>query len=105
MAVLRLEHHSRIQTKLTALVQAHCGLKHPDPEEFVQLIIECENVHIVTFRENYDAMSAKGDYRKAGIELKAWRDISTERREVLWKRVLRGKVVNASDFAPLADPT
>jgi hypothetical protein len=57
-------------------------------------------VHIVTFSENYAAMRADGNYRKAGIKLLAWRSIPTERRQVLWLKMLRGKVANAKDFSP-----
>jgi hypothetical protein len=103
-AMLRLEHHQRIQAKLTELVGAHSKLKRPKPEEFIRLVLECENVHIVTFAENYDAMRAGGDYRKAGIKLISWSRIPSERREVLWKRMLRGRVSNASEFSPRPKP-
>ena len=99
-AVLRLEHHSRIQTKLTALVAAHNKLSRPKPNEFIRMVIECENVHIVTFEENYAAMRADGNYRKAGIKLLSWRSVSQDRRQILWARMLRSKVANASDFSP-----
>jgi hypothetical protein len=98
-AVLRLEHHARIQTKLTALVRAHIMLKRPKPEEFIRMVLECENVHIVTFAENYAAMRADGSYREAGIQLISWRSIKRERRKILWARMLRGKVANASEFS------
>jgi hypothetical protein len=98
-STLRLEHHARIQTKLTQLVAAHLELKRPNPRAFVHLILSGETVHIVTFRENYDAMRSNGDYRKAGIRLVAWRAIPKVAREVLWRKMLRGKVANAADFA------
>ena len=37
-AVLRLEHHSRIQTKLTCLVTAHSKLRRPKPKEFIDMV-------------------------------------------------------------------
>ncbi len=99
-ATLRLEHHARIQTTLTHLVEAHLKRKRPSPQEFVRVVLECENVHIVTFAENYAAMRHDGNYRRAGIELVAWRSIPQRRREVLWAQMLRGKVANASAFSP-----
>ena len=98
-AILRLEHHGRIQTRLTALVDAHRKLKRPKPTEFIKLVIDCENVHIVTVDENYAAMRAKGDYREAGIKLQSWRSIPKEKRQVLWSRMLHGKVANANEFS------
>jgi len=99
-ATLRLEHHARIQTTLTNLVAAHLKRKRPNPHEFVRTVIECEKVHIVTFAENYAAMSNNGNYRRAGIELIPWRSITEARRQTLWTKMLRGKVANASQFAP-----
>jgi len=99
-ATLRLEHHARIQTKLTALVQAHLDRKRPRAQEFIRLVLDCENVHIVTFTENYAAMTHDGDYKLAGINLRSWRSIPKQRREVLWAKMLRGKVANADSFAP-----
>lgn len=99
-AQLRLEHHARIQTKLTELVARHLKRKRPDPREFIRVLTQCESVHIVTFRENYEAMKHDGDYRAANIHLVAWRNISRPRREELWRHVLRGRVANAADYAP-----
>ncbi len=99
---LRLEHYKRIQTNLTGLVKRHRGFRQPRPEEFVRMLLEYERVHIVTFQENYAAMRAKGNYRKAGIELLPWRSLSPERQVSLWKKMLRGKVANASNYAPKA---
>lgn len=98
-AELRLEHHGRIQTRLTALVEEHLKLKRADPESFIRTLVELENVHIVTRAENYVAMKADGDYKKAGIVLVPWHKISKATRRVLWKRMLRGKVSNAKDFS------
>jgi hypothetical protein len=99
-SALRLEHHARIQTKLTQLVEAHLKRNRPAPGSFVSLVLDCENVHIVTFGENYAAMRNDGDYAKSGIKLVAWRNIPKKQRETLWQRMLRGKVANAADFAP-----
>jgi hypothetical protein len=99
-ATLRLEHHARIQTTLTRLVEAHLKRKRPNPQEFIRVVLECENVHIVTFAENYAAMRNDGNYRRAGIKLVAWRSIPQHRRQTLWAKMLRGKVANASQFAP-----
>ncbi|OGA48448.1 MAG: hypothetical protein A3G24_20440 [Betaproteobacteria bacterium RIFCSPLOWO2_12_FULL_62_13] len=73
--ILRLEHYKRIQRTLTALVERHRKLKKRNPDEFIRVLIDCERVHIVTFEENYAAMRAGGDYRKAGIELVPWRSL------------------------------
>jgi hypothetical protein len=99
-SALRLEHHARIQSKLTQLVEAHLNRKRPDPRSFVRLVLDCENVHIVTFAENYAAMRNDGDYTKSGINLVAWRNIPKKHRATLWQRMLRGKVANAEDFPP-----
>jgi hypothetical protein len=99
-ATLRLEHRGRIQTTLTKLVEAHLKLDKPNPDEFVQLVVQHENVHIVTFRENYEAMTHSGDYAAAGIELIQWQSIATDHQAALWKKMLRGKVANANAFVP-----
>lgn len=99
-STLRLEHHARIQTKLTQLVAAHLKLKRPNPRSFVRLVLDSENVHIVTFAENYAAMRNDGDYRKSGIRLVSWQAIPKAQRKALWAKMLRGKVANASDFGP-----
>lgn len=96
-AELRLEHFKRIQTTLTQLVARHLT-DGENVAEFVDTVIDCEQVHIVTKRENYAAMVAKGDYVRAGIELIEWPRIPTERRRLLWKKVLRGRVSNAADY-------
>ena len=99
-ATLRLEHHARIQTTLTQLVEAHLKRERPNPQEFIRVVLECENVHIVTFAENYAAMRNDGNYRRAGIKLVAWRSIPQHRREAFWKQMLRGRVANAAKFTP-----
>jgi len=95
---LRLEHYKRIQTSLTKLVEHHKRSKKNNPNEFVKLILECENVHIVTFEENYQAMKANGDYKKANIHLVNWNKISKKRRIEIWSKVLKGKVSNAEKY-------
>jgi hypothetical protein len=88
----------RIQTKLTSLVEAHLKLKKPNPSDFIRVLLDCEQVHIVTLKENYDAMRAGGDYEKAGIKLVDWHSISLQQRQVLWAKMLRGKVANAGQY-------
>ena len=99
-ATLRLEHPARIQKKLTQLVEAHLKKRRPSPQEFIRLVIDCENVNIVTVKENYEAMRHDGNYRRAGIVLVAWRSIPKTRREALWSTMLRRKVANADAFPP-----
>ena len=97
---LRLEHHHRIQRTLTSLVARHIAEDLFDPAEFIQTVIRCENVHIVTFRENYDVLKAKGDYISAGVNLVSWQSIRSETRELLWNKMLKGRVANALEFKP-----
>ena len=97
-AMLRLEHFKRIQTTLTKLVERH--YKEQNSAEFIRVVLDCERVHIVTVSENYAAMRAKGNYRNAGIELLPWHALSSGRKRDLWKKMLRGKVANASRYAP-----
>jgi hypothetical protein len=97
---LRLEHYMRIQTTLTSLVAKHLNAKKRNPREFVRIVWDYERVHIVTVAENYSAVRAKGNYRKAGIKLRAWRSLPLARRALLWRKMLRGRVANAAAFAP-----
>jgi CelD/BcsL family acetyltransferase involved in cellulose biosynthesis len=96
---LRLEHYLRIQTTLTNLVERHRQQKQNSAEEFIDTIIKYERVHIVTTKENYDAMRHQGNYKEAGIDLVSWNEISPERRTELWRKMLRGKVANANVYA------
>ena len=82
-ATLRLEHHARIQTTQTQLVEAHRRVKRLNPAAFARVAVECENDHAVIFAENYAAMRHGGDYRSAGIKLVAWRRIPVAVRQVL----------------------
>ena len=99
-ATLRLEHYRRIQTSITQLVRRHATLKSQRPDEFVKLVLQCERVHIVTFHENYEAMKANGNYRKAGITLRNWDSLPQKSRQALWNKMLRGRVANAAKFDP-----
>lgn len=99
-ASLRLEHFKRMQTTLTQLVSRHLKTGTRNATEFINTILDCEQVHVVTMAENYAAMKAKGDYLLAGITLIDWQDIPKERQHILWKKVLNGKVSNAAEFAP-----
>jgi len=99
-AVLRLEHFKRLQTTLTKLVADHVKGGVSDPREFVRVVTECEQVHIVSVRENYEARKAAGDYLKAGILLLDWKDVAPDLQRALWTKVLRGRVSNAPDFEP-----
>jgi len=96
---LMLEHFRRIQTALSSLVERHRANGQQDANEFIKLVLEYEQVHIVTRAENYAAMRAKGDYVEADILLVPWSAIPEARRELLWRRMLRGRVANALDFA------
>lgn len=97
---LRLEPYKRTQTTLAKLVERHVATKKRNPDEFVDVVLTFERVHVLTIAENYSAMRAKGNYRKAGIKLVAWRSLSENRRKVWWRNLLRGKVANAGRFAP-----
>ena len=97
---LRLEHYLRIQTRLTNMVRTHIEEKLSKPDEFIYLIFECEQVHIVTRIENYAALKAKGDYSLAGIKLIKWEEIEHARRSLLWRKMLRGKVANIKEYEP-----
>jgi hypothetical protein len=99
-ATLRLEHYLRIQTTLTQLVKDHVSNDIYDADEFVKVIEQCERVHIVTAAENYSAMKAKGDYVVADIKLVEWKDVPSPLQSYLWKKMLRGRVANASEFTP-----
>ena len=102
-AVLRLEHFKRLQTTLTKLVTEHLRKDIFDPREFVRVVTDYEQVHIVTARENYEAMKAGGDYSKADISLLPWEAIVPEIQRALWTKVLRGRVSNAQDFKPVTE--
>jgi hypothetical protein len=89
----------RIQTTLTELMGRHVREGVDDPAEFADCVIDCEKVHIVTARENYDAMKSKGDYSLAGIEMLRWENLAPAIQTRLWKRMLKGRVSNAAEFA------
>jgi hypothetical protein len=96
----RLEHFKRIQTTLTKMIERHLGQDADDPDDFVRTIVECEQVHLVSFQENYAAMAAAGDYELAGIKLVPWAEVPKDLQQQLWKDRLRGRVANAAAFAP-----
>ena len=100
-ATLRLEHFKRMQTTLTKLVGKHLQAGIRNTDEFIRVVVECEQVHIVTVQENYAAMRADGNYQEAQISLVPWQSITTEMQNHLWKRMLRGRVANAGHFKPL----
>ena len=100
---LMLEHFKRIQTTLSKLVERHRRDEVNDAEEFLQVLIEYEQVHIVTRSENYKAMRAKGDYILAEIKLQPWEALPPQRQQQLWRTMLRGKVANAHSYAPQAE--
>jgi hypothetical protein len=100
---LRLEHFLRIQTTLTQLVERHLKEGSRDAQEFINTIKRCEQVHIVTQSENYAAMKAKGCYQDADIKLVDWSSLGYDTQLKLWKKMLRGKVANHSEYQPLLD--
>jgi len=99
-AKLQLEHHLRIQTSLTSLVEKHHTGNLRDPADFIDTVIKFEEVHIVTSAENYSARRAKGDYSLAGIELVDFHSLSIEDQSRLWRLMLLGRVANHADFNP-----
>jgi hypothetical protein len=99
-AVLRLEHHLRIQTTLTQLVERHFRECITDSDEFVRMVLHCEEVHIVTFKENYLAMGSKGDYEHAGIDLVDFHTLSAPLQQRLWSSILRKNVSNHGLYNP-----
>ncbi len=97
---LVLEHFKRMQTNLSNLVERHRNESRHDPSEFIALVKDNEQVHIVTRRENYSAMRAKGDYALAEITLLLWSDLSPSTQRSLWRSMLNGRVANASAYKP-----
>lgn len=95
---LVLEHFKRLQRNLSQLVERHHRESMHDPTEFVALVKDNEQVHIVTRRENYGAMRAKGDYAVAGIVLMDWEELPLAKRATLWRTMLRGRVTNAAQY-------
>ncbi len=101
---LVLEHFKRLQTNLSQLVERHRRESRHDPSEFVDLVKDNEQVHIVTRRENYSALRAKGDYAIAGIVLTDWEALPLATRAKLWRTMVRGRVTNAADYQPSHAP-
>ncbi|MFJ2482335.1 hypothetical protein ACIOWE_18850 [Pseudomonas sp. NPDC087598] len=94
---LVLEHFHRIQHELTKLIGRHMA-EGENCQEFIDAIYLMEKVHIVTKRENYNAMKAKGCYTTANIELLDWSELSLEVKGFLRKRMLRSRVANITEF-------
>jgi hypothetical protein len=99
-ATIQVDHYKRLQAGLTQLVERHKKLKRPNSGEFIRFVRAAERVHIVTFRENYEARKAGGDYSKAGIELVHWKTLSFKQKERLWRKLVHAKVVNAATYKP-----
>lgn len=100
-ADLRLEHHLRIQTTLTQLIERHYTEGICDENEFISTVMRCEEVHIVTAQENYAAMRARGDYESAGIELIDWELLDGTSQLRLWNKILRYRVCNYLEYEPI----
>jgi hypothetical protein len=99
-AKLQLEHHRRIQSALTSLVERHHSAGISDPDDFIATVISFEEVHIVTSAENYSARRAKGDYAQAGIELVDFETLTIEDQLRLWRTMLKGRVENHAVYNP-----
>lgn len=97
-AKLILEHFLRIQHNLTEIIKNHIE-NGPNTLAFIEAVRHMEQVHIVTSKENYAALKAKGCYEKAGIELLNWNDLPEHVRQILYKRKLHGEVSNAKLFS------
>jgi hypothetical protein len=97
---LVLEHHGRIATTVTDLLEDHVTRNLDDSAAFIALIEALETVHIVTDEENHDARTHKGDYVKAGITLVAWNQIDRGRQQTLFEAKIKGKVSNWRSFRP-----
>lgn len=97
---LVLEHYNRLSHSLSRLIETHVEQQINDPTPFLALIEQCEQVNITTDEENHRVQEAAGDYNAANIQLVEWESLSTQDRAFLWQKKLRGKVSNASDYAP-----
>lgn len=95
---LVLEHYNRLQSTLSELLEKHVNGSIYSAEEFIETILNCEKVHIVTDAENHSAKAAKGDYECANIKLLKWEDIDVQRKIDLWNKKLKGHVANADEF-------
>lgn len=97
---LVLEHYMRRHWELSALVERHLRSDIKDPDEFVRTVVEVEKVHITTSDENIAARKAKGDYLAAKINLIPWASLPSIQRQELWRKMIQGKVTNATEFDP-----
>lgn len=99
---LVLEHYNRLSHSLTALLSAHVTAGTHNPSEFIALVEHCERVNITTKRENQIVQQTQGDYARAGIELIEWMNIEDEKRRLLYRTKLQGRVANHTNYAPHA---
>jgi hypothetical protein len=97
---LVLEHYNRLSHSLSRLIETHIEGEINDPTPFLVLIEQCEQVNITTDEENHRVQDAAGDYEAANIELVEWNTLSAQDRVFLWQTKLRGKVSNATEYAP-----
>lgn len=95
---LVLEHYGRIHASLTKLIQKHID-EGENESEFISEIKRLEQVHIVTKEENTTLRRKEiaGDYSKAGIHLIHWKDIPSQPRVFLRKK-LSGNISNIDEF-------
>ena len=96
---LRLEHAKRLEKTLTEFFEKHENGRR-NAAAFVETVISCEIVCLVTKDENYAAHRCKGDYEEAGITLDKWKKVPKAIQQILWQKALRSRVANAKKFAP-----
>lgn len=97
---LCLEHYNRLSYSLSQLIEDHLEKQINDPTQFLKLIEQGEQVNITTDDENHQVQKTRGDYEAAKIKLVEWNTLSVQQRELLWRTKLKGKVSNATNFAP-----
>lgn len=97
---LHREHHLRMRSSLTQLIERHLHDSVNDPSEFVRAVVALEQVDIVTKAENRALQTAKGDPRVAEVEYVDWNTLPLKRRTELWAKMLRNHVLNAVEFDP-----
>jgi hypothetical protein len=64
--LLMLERYLGIQTTLSTLVEKHRAADLDNLEEFIDMLIKYEQIHIATRAGNYAAMRSKGNYATGG---------------------------------------
>lgn len=97
---LVLEHYNRLSYSISRMIEYHLANNISAPSEFIKLVDVCERVNITTAEENQRVQRESGSYAAAEIQLTAWSTLSTQDQNFLWRTKLRGKVSNATDFAP-----